>query len=265
MGSTGKAYIVTGGSSGIGLAVAQALLARDAVVHIIDISTSTPKALIEAEQTGRAYIHRGVDVSSRAQMTQAFKAIFEHSPDVHGLVNSAGIAPDNLDGSGLPESDESFRRVLDVNLYGTWIAGTAYLNAVLDRNPELKGDVDGRPIKEGIASIVNLASESVIRTDPGMASYNTSKHAVVGLTRSWAKDFVRRGVRVNCVAPGMTDTPMIRNDSIPPEMVDEFINAVPLKRPARPEEVAELIVFLLGEGSSYMTGQMIPIEGGITI
>lgn len=265
MGSVSKAYIVTGGSSGIGLAVVQALLAKNAVVHVIDIAPTVPKPLLEAERSGRVYVHQGVDVSSRAQVDKTFKAILDRSPEIHGLVNSAGIISESLDGLNLPESDESFRGVMEVNLFGTWIAGTAYLNHILDRNPNMRSSPEEMEVKEGLGSIVNLASESILRTDPGMASYNTSKHAVVGLTKSWAKDFVRRGVRVNCVAPGMTDTPMIQNESIPPEMVEDFINTVPLKRPARPEEVAQLIVFLLEETSSYMTGQTIPIEGGITI
>ncbi|KAJ5875446.1 uncharacterized protein N7473_012793 [Penicillium subrubescens] len=235
MDSIGKTYIVTG---------------------------AVPKSLISAQQKGLVHLHTGFDVSSREQISTAFEAISLQSPDIHGLVNSAGIAPETLDNLGLPEEDDIFKRIMDVNLYGTWNAGTAYLKHLCTRYPEIIQDEKNR---EGLGSIVNLTSESVIRADPDMASCNTSKHAVVGLTKSWAKDFVRRGVRVNCVAPGLTDTPMVRNENLDQAMVEELINSVPMKRAARPEEVAELIVFLLSERPFYMTGQVIPIEGGITI
>ncbi|CEN59968.1 hypothetical protein ASPCAL02409 [Aspergillus calidoustus] len=189
----GKGYIVTGAS-------------RESAWQL------SRSSLPAEHPSGLVHFHCGVDVSSRGQVTKTFDAILTHGLENHGLANSAGIAPDNLHAlNHRPEPDEIFCRVLEVNLYGTWYVGSAYLNNLLHHLS--RGDCHpGR-------SIVNLASASVLRTEPGMASYNTSKHAVVGLTMSWAKDFVGRGDRVNCVAPSMTDTPLVRQATLPPGLM----------------------------------------------
>ncbi|KKK20768.1 hypothetical protein AOCH_002262 [Aspergillus ochraceoroseus] len=205
----GKTYIVTGGNSGIGLAVVKTLLSSGATVHIIDLAASIPPDLVGFEPKSRLHCHSPIDVSSREQVVTVFETITTTSPDLHGIVNAAGTIPD-MDPIALPEPDAQFRHILEVNLFGTWNTGSAFLNYIATKHPELKESVSKLPPPTvELASVVNVSSMAAVKTTLGFASYNTSKHAVVGLTKSWAKDFIQRGVRVNCVAPGFTNTPLL--------------------------------------------------------
>lgn len=249
-----KAYVVTGGASGIGLSVAQRLLELSAIVHVVDI-TSTAPTFEAISSSGRIHFHLSTDVSSRESVKRAFQSILEISPRLHGLVACAGISSLSL---STIDSDESFDRVMAVNVRGTWNAGTEYLQHVLDSFPDT-GD-----FTEGLGSLVTTGSTASFQAGARIAAYCTSKHAIVGLTKAWAQDFASKGVRVNCVAPGLTDTPALKayGHAMPADVINRFLQGVPMKRMALGSEIAEAVVFLLGSGSSFMTGQIIPINGG---
>ncbi|CAI7586949.1 unnamed protein product [Penicillium bialowiezense] len=241
-----KAYVVTGGASGIGLSVAQRLLELSAIVHVVDI-TSTAPTFEAISSSGRIHFHLSTDVSSRESVKRAFQSILEISPRLHGLVACAGISSLSL---STIDSDESFDRVMAVNVRGTWNAGTDFPDT---------GD-----FTEGLGSLVTTGSTASFQAGARIAAYCTSKHAIVGLTKAWAQDFASKGVRVNCVAPGLTDTPALKayGHAMPADVINHFLQGVPMKRLALGSEIAEAVVFLLGSGSSFMTGQIIPINGG---
>ncbi|OGM49944.1 short chain alcohol dehydrogenase [Aspergillus bombycis] len=247
----GRAYIVTGGSSGMGLAVVKKLLGLSATVHAIDKAGQMPA--IDSE---RLHFHPNIDISSHEKVAQTFQSIIQESPVISGLVNCAGI----LLPSSILEPVENFNKVMAVNVGGTWNVGTAYLRYVLEQHPDTLSRAKEGPVPEEIGSLVNIGSTAALFGAPGIASYCASKHAVLVLTRTWAKDFGDKGVRVNCVAPGGTDTPLLAG--APPAFVDNYVKNVPLRRLARPEEIANTVAFLLSDDASYINGQVIPVEGG---
>lgn len=246
-----QTYVVTGGASGIGLSVVQKLLSLSAVVHVMDLVQEAP--CIEGSHTPKnLHCHLGVDVSSRESVRKAFQSILDTSPIIHGLVTCA--AKSSLSETAV-ESDENFHAVMAVNLGGTWNAGSEFLRHVLSRegNEQVSG------------SVVTIGSTASVQAAPRISAYCTSKHAIVGLTKSWAQDFAPKGVRVNCVAPGVTDTPMLRafnSDQMPDDAINHFLHAVPMKRLAKSEEIAETVIFLLGNNASFITGQVVMVNGG---
>jgi len=247
-----RAFIVTGGSSGIGLSTAHKLLKLSATVHVIDKATAAPSDL----QSKHSHFYGGVDVSSREEVSKCFTSILQRTPDIYGLVNCAGICPNS---GGYIESDEVYKATMNVNVDGTWYMSTEFLRYIESRHK-------CEPV-EGIASIVNIGSSASIKGFSTLAAYCASKHAVLGLTRTWAMDFASRGVRVNLVAPGGTDTPLARAQVEAAGTRGEMsakngAALIPLARFGRPDELADAILFLLSDQSSYITGQVLPVNGG---
>ncbi|KAI2998954.1 hypothetical protein CBS147482_7333 [Aspergillus niger] len=254
---SGKAYVVTGGCSGIGLAILHYLLARSAIVHVLDIS-STPPQVPSHLPHKNLHFYPNTDVTSGSIVRNVFTQIRTITPTIHGLINNAGIAYQPVV-TGL-ESDELFDRVMDVNVRGVWNVGNAYLSHILSR--EADEQPNPAAAKEGRGVIVNLCSIASFRGNLGYVSYTVSKHAVLGMTRAWATNFAAQGVRVNGVAPGGTDTPLLQG-IMEKDFQEQYESQVPLgKRCARPEEIADAVGFLLGKESSYMTGQVITVDGG---
>ena len=262
---TNKTYIITGGFSGIGLAVVKTLFTNGATIHAIDKAHDFPADQITTDKTAleqRLFTYPGVDVSSRDRVSETFTTILERTPIVDGIVNSAGIAPVPEIADPI-ESDERFERIMGVNMRGTWNVATAYFRHVLDRTTSTttnNQDSGSGAVPEGIGSVVNIASTGAMHAFPGMTTYCASKHAVLGLTRSWAKDFGPRGVRVNCVAPGGTETNI--SGELVPAVIKAYTSMVPLGRLARAQEVAEVVGFLLSARAGFVNGQMVPVEGG---
>lgn len=247
----GKAIIVTGGFSGIGLATVHQLLGLSAIVHAVDWTATAPTDV----PPGEVYFYPSVDVRSRAAVTAAFQTILQRSTDVHGLVNCAGISPAS---AGLINDDKYFEHVMGVNCTGTWNTGTEFLRYIQTRH-------EG-PSPLISTSIVNIGSSASLRGYPTYAPYVCSKHAVLGLTRAWALDFATMGVRVNLIAPGGTRTPMFERQmgdaGGKAETAALATAGIPMKRIGESPEIAEAVVFLLGDGASYITGQAIPVNGG---
>lgn len=248
MSLVGKAFIVTGGASGIGRATVKKLLEKSAKVHVLDVADASPDPGVLGAQAP----YYKVDVSSRDSVKAAFDKIAAHDERVSGLVHCAGILRTSDSSTG---EDESVRRLWEVNTMGTWYTNTQFHQLVKAARERNAGAQDGTGV-----SIVNLGSMASVRGLVAMSGYCASKHAVLGLTRTFAQEWGAEGFRVNAVAPGAVNTPMIQGMAGGENINGAYVGAV--KSLSEPEEIADTIIFLLSEGASSITGQAIEVNGG---
>lgn len=235
-----RAAIVTGGASGIGFATALRLREDGWPAAIID---ANPEALAEAEAAvdDPDILLIRADVTDEEEIAEAFDQAADALGPIGALVNCAGIARD-LDIEHT--SAEQFRQMLDVNVVGTFIACRAAL--------ERMGDA---------LAIVNVSSVSGLRANRGRVAYGASKAAAKSMTETMALELAGRNVRVNCVAPGPTETPMIaRLHGV--EQRRQWLERLPLGRYADPAEIAAAIAFLVSPEASYVTGHTLAVDGG---
>ncbi|HEX4430442.1 MAG TPA: 3-oxoacyl-ACP reductase FabG [Frankiaceae bacterium] len=240
----GRAGVVTGGAQGIGLAIATALVREGAAVVLADLdldaATRAAEALTAAGP-GRASAC-ACNVTSEEQVTATVTACTDAYGSLDFWVNNAGITRDKtLRNMTL----EDFRQVIDVHLIGGWL-GTRAAAAVMR--------------EQGRGAMVNISSISGKVGNPGQTNYSAAKAGLVGLTKAAAKELARYGIRVNAVQPGLIRTTM--TEAMKPEVYQSRIAEIPLARAGEPEEVAEVVLFLLSDRSSYMTGTVLEIGGG---
>ena len=233
---------ITGGSSGIGKAAVRKFAgAGDRVAFTFLHSEAAARAL--ESETGAFAIR--ADVSDSAQVNRARDAILSRFGRIDVLVCAAGVA-----GKGLlmDQTDEAYDRIMNTNLFGTFAAIRAVLPCMIERRG---------------GSIVTVSSMWGETGGACEALYSASKAGIIGLTRAVAKEVGSAGIRVNCISPGVIDTPM--NADLSPEDVDSLVEETPLGRIGMAEEVAEAICFLAGEGAGFITGQVLPVNGEIVI
>ncbi|CAH0035760.1 unnamed protein product [Clonostachys rhizophaga] len=253
MSFAGKIYVVTGAGSGIGKATVKKLLDQGATVHALDIT----KILAHENTSGQQISHENVDISSRDSVRAALNEIWRAKNDnlwLDGLVNCAGVLRTTAYNTS-PEEDKVFDLLWKVNVMGAWHVTTEF-HARLQHLRQSDGSQYGK----ATTSIVNVGSMASVRGIPGMAAYVASKHAVHGLTKTLAQDLGPSGYRVNTVAPGAVNTPMIATElrDGTHEKHGAFRGA--FKTFSEPEEIADTILFLLGDGSSSISGRLLELQ-----
>jgi 3-oxoacyl-[acyl-carrier protein] reductase len=243
----GKVVAVTGASRGLGraLAVAFAREGASVVVGYRSRERDAQAAVEEARAAGGTATAIAFDVTDAAATSAAFDRVRSELGAVDVLVNNAGVARDNL----LPMmSDDDFDQVVGVNLRGAFVCCRAVVKPMIAR---------------GDGAIVNIASVSGLRGSPGQASYSASKGGLIALTRTLAAELAPRGIRVNAVVPGYLATGMAaRMDR---RKLDDGIARTPLGRAGTADEVARAVLFLASSDASYIVGQAIAVDGGLSL
>lgn len=243
----GKVALVTGASRGIGRAIAIKLAEYGATV-IVNYNGSKEKAeeTVKAiEDMGKEATISCFDVSDEAACKLGIDEMLKKYGHIDILVNNAGITRDKL---LMGMSEEDFVSVLNTNLLGAF-----HTTKLLIRNfLKLKG-----------GSIINISSVSGVIGNPGQANYSASKAGIIGLTKSVAREYASKGIRVNAIAPGFVGTDMV--DNMTEEAKKQIESKVPLGRIGEPSEIAEMAAFLASDKASYITGQVIHVDGGMAI
>lgn len=240
----GKTAMVTGAARGIGQAIARRLAAEGCHIVIVDVEEDAARAAATeiASQGVGAHAYR-CDVSSLADVEALASRVAEDVGDVDVLINNAGITRDRL---MLRMTAEDWNLVLSVNLTGTFNFCKVFAPGMLKRRA---------------GAIVNIASVVGLTGNAGQTNYAASKAGVIGLTKSLAKEFAGRGVRVNAIAPGFIRTAM--TDALPADVQEQMKALIPLGRLGEPEDVADIVMFLVSDLSGYVTGQVINCDGGM--
>jgi NAD(P)-dependent dehydrogenase (short-subunit alcohol dehydrogenase family) len=243
-----KIILVTGGSTGIGRATTKILAAEGARVIVADVQdaegANTVASVIEAG--GKAEYHH-VDVGDYDQVHGLIAAVVAQHGRLDGAFNNAGIEGPTAKILDVPMSE--WERVMRVNLTGVFICMKCQIEQMV------KQDFGG--------SIVSTASVAGLIGIPGAASYNASKHGVVGLTKTVALEYASRNIRVNAVCPGFIETPMLeRVTDASVKIREQLINAVPMRRVAQASEIGDSVAWLMSDKSSYVTGVALPVDGG---
>ena len=243
----GKTALVTGASRGIGRAIALRLAAEGAHVAINYAGNTAKaeetKAAIEAAG-GKAALFQA-DVSDSAQVEQMVAAVTEAFGTIDILVNNAGITRDGL---LMRMKEEDFDAVLDTNLKGIFHVTKAVSKLMM---------------KKRAGRIVNMASVVGIMGNAGQTNYAAAKAGVIGFTKSAAREFAARGITVNAVAPGFIATDMTA--AMPEKAKEAMLAAIPLRRMGEPEDVANAVAFLVSDQASYITGQVVKVDGGMVM
>lgn len=246
MSETQKVALVTGAGSGIGRATADAFIASGYAVVLVDRDEAQgAKAREELSKRGEC-IFLACDVADERSVESAVARAVETYGHVDAAFNGAGV--DGEVAQTADASTDNWDRIMAVNLRGVWFCMKYELRQMLE---------------QGKGAIVNCSSSSGLVGTPGMSAYAAAKHGVIGLTKTAALEYARSNIRVNAVCPGMTDTPMWQR-SITPEMTEQLLANDPSGRLARPEEIAQAVVWLCAESASFVTGQSLAVDGGMT-
>ncbi len=243
----GRCVVITGATRGIGRACALAFAKEGAglVLTYASSEKAAEEVKEECEKTGAETVFVKADVSKEEDVAKVFETAIEKFGRVDVLVNNAGITKDNI---LLRMKTEEFDDVIDTNLKGSFLCMRAASKIML---------------KKRYGRIVNLSSVVGVRGNAGQLNYSASKAGVIGMTKSLAKELAAKNITVNAVAPGMIETDMTA--AMPEGAREEMKKMIPAKRIGKSEDVARAICFLAEEGSGYITGQVLCVDGGMAV
>ena len=241
-----KVSIITGAAQGIGLATALKFAQEGAVVVVCDLRRDSVEAAVAAcRAVGARAEGHVVDVTDRTQVDAMVAAVKASFGRIDVLVNNAGITKDaRLQKMTL----QQFDAVIDVNLRGVFHCAQAVVDTM---------------VAQGAGVILNASSVVGVYGNFGQTNYAASKFGVIGFTKTWSRELGPKGVRVNAVAPGFVETPIL--STMPDKVLEQMRAKVPLGRLARPEEIANVYAFLASDEASYINGTVIEVAGGLTV
>ncbi len=240
----GKVAVVTGGSRGIGRATVEAFLQEGATVILTASSqASADKAVAQLKEKDPNAMVAGIspNLSSLESVRTAFRQVVEQYGHLDILVNNAGVSEST---PFVQYTEETFNRVMDLNVKGVFCAARAAADLMT---------------AQGGGVILNTSSMVSIYGQPSGVAYPASKFAVNGLTVSLARELGPKGIRVNAVAPGITETDMMK--AVPKEVIEPLIQQIPLRRLGQPEDIAKAFLFLASDDASYITGVVLSVDG----
>ena len=245
---TDKVCLITGASSGIGFAIAKLFALNGAVVYVnsskedkVDWAVS----IIREESKNERVFALSFDINDYETVSDGIRKVYSLHKKIDVLVNNAGIAPSGLTGFTDPKVIESTFKTNVLSLINITQLAVKLM------------------LRKGSGSIINLSSIMGVNGASGMSSYSASKAAVIGFTKSLSKEVAAKNIRVNAIAPGFIDTDMARG--IDEKLYEERLSSIGMKRIGSPEDVANMALFLASEMSSYITGQVIGVDGGMVI
>ena len=238
----GKKALVTGAIRGIGKTITDLFIAEGAEVWGLDYMT--PEDLPSRIETAKGKLHWiQLDLSVLTSIDEVIENAIKESDGFDILVNNAGITKDNL---SFRMSLEEWQKVIDINLSAAF-----FVSRTVARDM----------IKKRAGSIINMSSVIGIHGNGGQANYSASKAGLIGITKSIANEVASRGVRVNAIAPGYIETDMTA--SVPEEVRKKMFEVIPMKRTGKQEDIAKTALFFASDDSSYITGQVLPVDGGM--
>jgi 3-oxoacyl-[acyl-carrier protein] reductase len=242
----GKVSLITGAAQGIGLATALKFAKEGAIVIVCDVKQAAVDAAVAqclaAGAQSQGFV---VDVTQRDMVNATVKSVLEKYGRIDVLVNNAGITQD----ARLQKMTiEQFDRVIDVNLRGVFHCAQAVTDTM---------------VAQGSGVILNASSVVGIYGNFGQTNYAATKFGVIGFTKTWSRELGPKGIRVNAVAPGFIDTPILA--TIPEKVIAEMVARVPLKRLGKAEDIANVYAFLASDEAAYINGTVIEVAGGLTL
>ncbi len=246
--ATKRVAIVTGAAQGIGLACARALAAKGMAVALFDLDgEAATRAAAELSDAGHEAIAVQCDVTKSDQVVEAVGGVAARWDHIDVLVNNVGW---NIHSPFIDQSEDFWDRVIAVNLKGMILMSHAVVKQMVAQ------DSGGK--------IVSIASDAGRVGTKGETVYAAAKGGVIAFTKSLAREMARYSINVNCVSPGPTETPQLaRETANAPALMEKMIRAIPLRRPAKPEEQAAAVAFLASSDADYITGQVLSVNGGL--